>query len=222
MKIPVLLVITIIISNNLFAQECKVLKTEISETYQGECKNGLAQGKGLAKGKDSYEGEFNKGLPDGTGTYVWANGATYKGKWKKGMREGKGSYIWHTMKGDSTLVGVWHFDKYEGTGISPYRVSQSESIPRYSITKGLAFGNKITVRFLRAGTTLSTIRNLNVSLTSGSESLNGTYLEIKDATFPLDMRLTFSVPNQLNTYDYNCIFNVTINEPASWDINLSL
>ena len=222
MKMTVLLFVMIFIANYSIAQECKVLKTEISTSYQGECKNGMAQGKGIAKGQDSYDGEFNKGLPDGDGTYIWANGAIYKGNWKKGMRDGKGSYVWHTANGDSTLAGVWRKDKYLGTGIPPYRVLQAESVPRYTISKGLAVGNKITFRFIRGGKSTSQVNNLNVTLSSGNENLVGTYLEIKDAVFPVSIKLNFSVPNLLNSYEYNCIFNLTINESASWDVILNI
>lgn len=221
MKLVGLLILSIFIGSHLAAQECKVLKTEISSSYQGECKNGLANGKGVAKGQDSYEGEFSKGLPDGTGTYVWANGANYKGKWRKGMRDGKGTYIWHTVKGDSTLVGVWRQDKYDGTGISPYHVSQNESISRYSINKGIGKENIIVVKVMRGGTPLSNIP-LTFSMTSGSDYTNGPYHEIKNWTTPFDVRITFTVPNLLNTYSYNCIFEVTINEIGPWDIILNM
>jgi hypothetical protein len=221
MKLVGLLILSIFITCNLFAQECKVLKAEISSSYQGECKNGLANGKGIAKGQDSYEGEFSKGLPDGTGTYVWSNGANYKGKWRKGMRDGKGTYVWHTAKGDSTLVGVWRQDKYEGTGITPYHVSQNESISRYSISKGIGKENIIVVKVMRGGTPLSNI-NLAFSMTSGSDYTNGPYHEIKNWTTPFDVRITFTVPNLLNTYSYNCIFEVTINEIGPWDITLNM
>ena len=50
----------------IFAQNpCKVLMKEISGSYSGECKKGLADGKGEAKGVDRYIGAFKKGLPDG-------------------------------------------------------------------------------------------------------------------------------------------------------------
>ena len=221
MKLVGLLILSVFIGSNLAAQECKVLKAEISASYQGECKNGLANGKGVAKGQDSYEGEFSKGLPDGTGTYVWANGAIYKGKWRKGMRDGKGTYKWHTVKGDSTLVGVWRQDKYDGTGITPYHVSQNESISRYSINKGIGKENIIVIKVMRGGTPLSNIP-LTFSMTSGSDYTNGPYHEIKNWTTPFDMRITFTVPNLLNTYSYNCIFEVTINEIGPWDIILNM
>jgi hypothetical protein len=221
MKIIGLLILSIFIGSHLAAQECKVLKAEISSSYQGECKNGLAQGKGVAKGQDTYEGEFSKGLPDGTGTYVWSNGAIYKGKWRKGMRDGKGTYIWHTAKGDSTLVGIWRQDKYDGTGISPYRVSKAESIPRWSINKGLGLDNKIVVRVIRGGIPISNVP-ITFSMTSGNDYMNGPYHEIKNWTTPLEIRITFTISNQINTSSYNCTFEVTINELAPWEIVLNV
>jgi hypothetical protein len=71
---------------------CKVLLLAISDSYTGNCKDGLAEGTGQASGKDFYKGEFVKGLPDGKGTYIWKNGATYDGEWNKGMRDGYGMY----------------------------------------------------------------------------------------------------------------------------------
>lgn len=212
----------LLFANYLFAQECKVLKPEISNSYQGECKNGLAHGKGVAKGQDVYEGEFRKGYPDGEGTYTWANGSTYKGDWRKGLREGKGKYVWHTPKGDSTLVGVWKRDQYSGTGISPYIVTQQQSISRYTIRKGLSAKNKITIQFVRGGNNLNEVNNLRISSTSGHEDYNASKLEINDIVFPLDIKLDFSVPNLLKNSNYDCIFYFTINETGSWDVIINI
>jgi len=46
-------------------EPCKVLKQEIATKYFGNCKKGLAQGKGVAVGRDKYEGQFKNGLPNG-------------------------------------------------------------------------------------------------------------------------------------------------------------
>ena len=78
----------------LNAQEttgCKVLMNDISGTYKGECKKGLAHGVGEATGKDFlFRREFKNGLPHGQGRYQWANGDSYQGEWKKGKMEGSG------------------------------------------------------------------------------------------------------------------------------------
>ncbi len=62
-----------------------MLKPEISLDYHGECKKGLAHGKGEAFGRDHYIGEFKKGWPNGNGLYKWNNGDNYEGEWKKGV-----------------------------------------------------------------------------------------------------------------------------------------
>ncbi|MDZ7607199.1 MAG: hypothetical protein U5K79_16780 [Cyclobacteriaceae bacterium] len=56
---------------------------------EGECKKGLANGQGNAKGTDEYEGQFKDGLPHGTGTYIWANGDVYTGAWKKARKKAR-------------------------------------------------------------------------------------------------------------------------------------
>ena len=62
---------------------CKVLDSDIAGSYAGACKDGLAHGKGTAKGKDAYEGDFIAGWPHGKGTYKWASGNSYTGDWQQ-------------------------------------------------------------------------------------------------------------------------------------------
>ncbi|MFZ5572048.1 MAG: hypothetical protein ACOZF0_16740 [Thermodesulfobacteriota bacterium] len=94
-------------------QKCRVLDPDIAQEYKGECKDGLANGKGLAKGKDTYEGEFLNGKPHGKGTYSWHNGDVYKGDWVEGMRSG-----WGTLKrpNGAYYEGEWKNGNREGNG----------------------------------------------------------------------------------------------------------
>ena len=87
----------------LYAQEdCKVMMPEISGTYTGKCKKGLAHGKGK---------------------YTWADGRMYEGSWLAGERDGKGKMTYPTTDGDSIVTGYWKKDDYVGTElIPPYRV----------------------------------------------------------------------------------------------------
>jgi len=56
-KLILLTLVAIFMPAFLFAQEaCLVLKPQIANRYDGECKNGLAHGKGIASGLDRYEG----------------------------------------------------------------------------------------------------------------------------------------------------------------------
>ena len=65
---------------------CKVNDVDINQEYRGECRNGLAHGKGRAKGRDVYFGEFKDGNTHGQGTYTWATGDSYEGSWVNGER----------------------------------------------------------------------------------------------------------------------------------------
>ena len=73
---------------------CEVLIPELQGSYQGKCKKGLAHGQGRAEGLDSYEGHFTRGLPHGSGKYTWANGEIYEGDWVKGLAQGTDTRIY--------------------------------------------------------------------------------------------------------------------------------
>lgn len=109
------ILINLFFAGILYAQDCKVLKESISGTYDGDCKKGLAQGKGTAKGVDTYTGEFKKGLPHGNGTYTWADGNVYTGEFKNGLMDGAGEMTVSSgnIEGQVT-TGYWEEDKYLG------------------------------------------------------------------------------------------------------------
>src|SRR5674476_1601512 len=72
-----------------FAQQkdsCSVLLKEISGIYDGQCKDGLANGKGISKAEDTYTGMFKNGLPDGKGKYTFKNGDIFDGYWTNGLK----------------------------------------------------------------------------------------------------------------------------------------
>jgi len=50
--------------NLSFAQKqttnCKVLSVKLQVSYEGECKNRLANGEGTARGIDTYQGKFKE------------------------------------------------------------------------------------------------------------------------------------------------------------------
>lgn len=118
-------------------QDCKVLLTQISMNYTGDCKSGKAEGKGKAVGQDTYDGEFKSGYPDGLGTYTWKEGSWFNGSWKKGQKDGQGEMHYKRENApDSILKGFWKKDIYQGQYEKPYRIiSQSGKISTLKITR---------------------------------------------------------------------------------------
>ena len=102
--------------------DCRVRLPDIAGSYEGECRKGKAHGYGRAVGRDIYEGEFVKGLPDGTGTYTWANGNYYEGEFVKGAKEGQGKMVFvpakaDSLQTDSIQAGLWENDQFLGEEI---------------------------------------------------------------------------------------------------------
>jgi hypothetical protein len=58
---------------------CFVVDPDLQGSYAGGCINGKASGKGRAVGRDTYEGEFSEGAPNGKGTYTWGPGTKWSG-----------------------------------------------------------------------------------------------------------------------------------------------
>ncbi len=103
----------IFIAQNAFAR-CHVADKDIQGEYIGDCKNRLAEGYGIAIGKDSYEGYFHKGEIHGKGKYTWANrGDMYEGNWVNGKANGEGTYTWSN---GSSYQGHWENNIKDGYG----------------------------------------------------------------------------------------------------------
>jgi hypothetical protein len=206
--------------NSSFAQqsECRVLKAEISGTYSGGCKNGLAQGKGIAQGTDQYEGQFSKGLPDGRGTYTWANGTYYDGQWKNGKKDGSGKMVYK----DSVVTGYWIGDKYSGKKlISPYVVIYSTNVIRYSITKTSEMNEGVKIKIMLGGGFNSSVEDLSLAYDSGEEYRNGQIYGIQNTKFPLKVKVKYRSWNQLRTSQIDVQFEFTINFPGTWDVEIT-
>jgi hypothetical protein len=205
----------------LYAQApCKVLKPQISGIYAGECKNGLAEGKGEATGEDFYKGDFVKGLPDGLGTYTWKNGATYNGQWKKGLRNGNGTYAQKLHGKDSVLTGKWKNDRYLGNPNSPaYTIDYRNSITRVTVIK---VGDRpyIEYKFSGSGNLSHQITNLLLQGSSGSETVQTPFTGFEQVRFPFKGKVTFNVPNAFQTGMLSCELQFTIFEPGSWVVTM--
>ena len=119
--------LALILCSLAHAQNCKVLLPALVGSYEGDCQNNKANGKGKAIGTDSYEGVFKNGYPEGEGKYTWKNGSWYEGNFKSGKRNNEGTmHIVSTDKADSIITGFWAKDMYVGLYEAPFKV-QSKS-----------------------------------------------------------------------------------------------
>ncbi len=88
------------------------------DTYAGEFKDGMLNGKGthtIFFSGAVYEGEFKDGKKHGQGTYTFANGDKYEGEYKEGKQDGLGIYTF--MNGEK-YIGQNKNNKANGKGIT--------------------------------------------------------------------------------------------------------
>ncbi|MCX6239139.1 MAG: hypothetical protein NTY07_16520 [Bacteroidia bacterium] len=206
---------------NAFSQDaCKVLKPEISGKYTGDCKNGVADGKGVAEGKDKYEGKFKKGLPNGQGIYTWSTGEVYKGSWHEGKKQGDGKLTFKSNGIDSTTIGIWKDDVFDRKRVeNPYSVYRSNGIKRYNVER-FSDGDKVTLTIMKNGNNNSTVRGLTFFCTSGMTYSVGSKLGYESVIFPCNVKIIYSTSNALNTASIECAFEIEIKTPGIWDIQL--
>lgn len=217
----VLLLAAVGFSLNLAAQEgCRVLKPEIADQYSGKCKDGLAHGKGQASGQDTYTGQFRKGLPDGTGTYTWANGDTYTGEWSDGHRQGEGTMKFKLNGKEEVLAGLWEDDLYKGPVIPKPEVIRSMSIERYTITRSGGILNRVLINFYQDGVRNRSVENLMLSTSSGSETRLGEAMGFENIIFPVKIKVSYTTWNKVRAIKFSAVFEFEIFEPGDWVVDL--
>ncbi len=216
------LIVFLTISNvMLYGQDkCKVLMPSISKTYEGKCKNGLANGKGIAEGTDRYEGQFSKGLPGGEGKYTWADGSTYSGEWVEGMRHGIGKYTMILNGKDSVQDGLWQRNNYRGAKPAKPFVSYNSGVDRYSFKKSPALMNRVLIDFYQNGARNKKISNLLMTSSSGQDISYGILYGYDNVDFPVTIKISYTTPNKMNSSMNNMKFDFVIYEPGDWTIEL--
>jgi hypothetical protein len=215
-----ILIIIMFSGSSLYAQDsgCKVLLPRLSGTYQGDCKNGFANGKGVATGTDRYEGEFKKGLPDGMGIYRWADGTFYDGYWKQGMRNGTGRMIYSS---DSIVTGYWKADKYTGEKeVKKYEVLRSLYIARTSFIRVSDSPNQIKIRLTLGGSPNTSVTDFSMMYTSGEEFKLGYAYGLQNVTFPVTVRITYVTWNLMHSLQTQSTLEFKINESGNWEVNI--
>jgi len=216
------IVFIVFIHCELFAQsvnqDCKVLKETISGSYEGECRKGLAHGKGKAIGKDSYEGEFKKGLPNGQGTYKYSNGAVYSGEWSNGLKNGKGEYKYKVNYADSVLTGYWKDDKYIGkySDGKGYIINRNQFIPRYTFVR-TGDGSNLEFIIIQSGSKIIPDA-LDLNPSSGYLEIMGNTFFIKNVGFPYKGKISYQIFDQLSSKNIDCELEFEILKPGNWQI----
>lgn len=204
-------------------QSCEVLLAELVGEYRGECNKGLADGKGSARGKHIYEGEFKKGYPHGEGKYIWAGDDYYVGIFKKGKRNGYGKHFMLIDGKSSFIEGYWKNDVYIGKQKKEqsYSTGRKTGVDRVSyIYKGLGDGtNEIMIRFKRAGGgSRSMVSSLSTTASSGDLVDQGEDYGFENVTYPFTASMSFSVPNKMATIMIMATLNFEIMKEGSWDV----
>ena len=147
-----LLLLTFFINlSGLFAQEneagCKVLQNTLVGKYTGECKKGLADGKGEAIGQHHYTGSFKKGLPNGKGIYYYNDSLYHSGNFQDGIKEGKGeTHFLRAGKEDSVVKGYWSADEFKGSKYITYNLECSRNSDLLiEVNPSSGSGNSVTI-----------------------------------------------------------------------------
>jgi hypothetical protein len=213
-------VIFILSAITLSAQttDCKVSMPSIAGSYSGECKKGLAHGKGNAQGIDHYSGTFRDGLPHGTGIYTWADGSRYEGNWVKGLKDGSGRMITR----DSTYTGIWKNDVYAGRErLVPYVVTHSQNITKWSFYKAKGTNNAVRIRFYQGAVEGGGLISVDIGYNSGVLYTDGAIRGIQNPSFPIEIRIKFTAMNSFAMSQFTGDLVFTINEPGDWDVRVT-
>jgi hypothetical protein len=224
----------LLLTSSLMAQEvskaCKVSITYLQGSYTGECRNGLANGKGEAKGAQYYSGTFKDGVPHGEGTWHYNDAIYYTGHFQDGIKEGKGEIHFRKPSGDSVVKGYWSGDEYRGKRYLTYKATGLNKFDQADVIPTEQSGNSITFEtttttgapngapmFLNSTGTVITIRDLIISegvqmwKVSDFASANKWSVTYGVSKFPLKLLCTFSNNERIELELY---------KSADWKIRL--
>ena len=198
------------------SQDCKVLSGKISGTYTGECKNGLAHGKGHSIGVDEYEGKFKKGLPDGPGKYTWSNGNVYEGQWKNGVKHGAGVLFNSTT--NKATNGIWASDTIKKVIVKEYKVLLASSISFVNIKRTPAIQTgRVQVEF-DIPSSHKFFSSLEIEHSSGLLVKSNGKCLFDDVTFPFKAEISFVISGQSFVIHKRCIAQFEIYEESGWTV----
>lgn len=199
------------------AEKCQILIKELQGEYTGDCKKGLADGQGTAKGADFYEGDFKKGYPHGEGKYIWDENTYYEGHFRKGKKNGFGNLHSIVNNKDSITKGYWNNDVYIGEIENPkqYNTIYKSSVERVSYYyKGDGGGrNEIMINFARSGA-----RNIIMTSNNGIFINQDSRYGYENVSIPFKVSMTFRAPGKFGGGGINCRLEFEILKEGCWDV----
>ena len=230
-----------IVSQFAQAQACKVLSEDLNGIYKGDCKKGLANGKGEVSGEDVvYTGEFRKGYPDGEGVLKFNDGTVLKAEWKRGELYGYGEL---TATDGTAKKGYWKgtIHKYIYVGedkdfLKGYKILDQEMMDNATIdfVKSDEATDKLVIQINE-----NHVRQINhfeiIEITSGvihQVINNGGRLkaDIINIQYPVTMKIRYILPygtqdtklhgGQDNMFSPRTL-RFTIVEPGLWTLTIT-
>jgi hypothetical protein len=230
-----LLSIIFLLNVNSFSQkqDCKVLLETIAENYEGECRGGLAYGRGMAIGVDSYEGKFKNGLPHGTGVYTWQSGESYTGSFKNGKRNGLGKL----RIADGTLIseGSWKDDKFiKEKEVPDYKITTKRNVLSVTLNDLGSDINRIEIVLTRDGRESTVnLHDLMIVTTSGVEMNNNNSFVYTNAHYPFNANIKFRAAGRMSkttvqgtkvnmeiSQMLDCLVDLEILEKGNWQVRI--
>lgn len=232
-KITSLLVFIFVCSLWAHAQfNCKVMVEALQGQYNGDCKKGLANGEGSAKGVDTYVGSFKKGYPHGFGVYTFANGSTYIGNYRGGLKDGYGLLNTITEAGDRIQdYGLWLADSLMAPNDPKalFRVKNRKGIkvvdPKLNRDKSIK--NQIWINFQIDGVTDKSVVVSKATISSGKQMDTrdralDTLVAFEDIeTFPVTFTLEYEIRKTNQFEAVECFAEITLFTAGLWEINLN-
>ena len=224
-QIQILLIIVFSSSQLLFSQEtetsCKVLLKEISGFYKGNCKDGLADGKGVSSGVDTYSGYFKNGMPEGKGVYKYKDGSIFSGNFKNGLKNGKGEFKYYVDKKSTIVSGYWKDGDYIGvyTNEDEYRVTNKSGIESCTIKKSESKDDVIELVFQRHLTEKYMPLDLIITTSSGEIFQGNQIVVVRNYAFPVNCSVEFKL--LLGVCTKQCFLTFDVLKPGKYVVEIS-
>ncbi|MCK5538116.1 MAG: hypothetical protein KAI79_14920 [Bacteroidales bacterium] len=215
-----LIIIFLLISTGIFAQNKEVLLEKLQGTYVGKLKKGLAHGKGEAKGIDSYKGTFRHGYPQGRGVYTWPNGDFYKGKMQKGVMHGEGVLTVKINGKDTSFVGIFEHGKYKGP--KPLKDLKIVKIINCSSVSSSKIGEATNTVYIYIVRDLkpAPYNNINVFVNSGSYTITDAFIVVENFDTPLLISVEYDLPNYLNARTIDVYTEFIMQNPGKYKVTI--